>query len=148
MNKAFTLTLEGKEKLEAELKKLIDGRAEIIEKIATARAFGDLSENEDYSAARSEQKVNEGRILEIEDILKNAKIVKASKSDKVSLGSTVTVELKGKKFVYSIVGTVEADPLSGKISNESPVGKALLGKKSGEEYTLPNGNKGKIISVE
>ena len=148
MKKTITLTLEGKEKLENELKKLIDGRAEIIEKIATARAFGDLSENEDYSAARSEQKVNEGRILEIEDILKNAEIVKAKKSDVIGLGSKVTVDLKGKKFIYNIVGTVEADPLAGKISNESPVGKALLGKKAGDEYSLPNGNKGKILSVE
>lgn len=148
MKKSIDLTKEGKKKLEDELKKLIDGRAEIIEKIATARAFGDLSENEDYSAARTEQKVAESRILEIEDILKNARIVEGVKSDKISLGSTVTVELKGKQFVYSIVGTVEADPLSGKISNESPVGKALLGKKAGEEYTLPNGNKGKIIEVK
>ena len=148
MKKTITLTQKGKEDLEKELKSLIDGRAEITEKIATARAFGDLSENEDYSAARTEQKVAEGRILEIEDILKNAKIIESSASDKISLGSIVTVELKGKTFTYSIVGPVEANPLEGKISNESPVGKALLGKKSGDSYTLPNGTIGKITNVK
>ena len=148
MKKTITLTLQGKADLEKELKTLIDGRAEITEKIATARAFGDLSENEDYSAARSEQKVAEGRILEIQDILKNAKIIENQSSEKISLGSTVTVELKGKSFTYNIVGPVEANPLEGKISNESPVGKALLGKKSGDEYTLPNGTTGKITKVE
>ena len=148
MKKAITLTKEGKAELEKELEELKAGRAEIKEKIATARAFGDLSENEDYTAARSEQKLAESRILEIEDILKNAKVLRNIKHETVCMGSSVVVEVAGKQHVYSIVGPVEADPLNGKISDASPVGKALMGHKAGEEYTLPNGNKGKIISIE
>lgn len=147
MKKAITLTKEGKAALEAELKELIDGRAAITEKIATARAFGDLSENEEYSSARAEQKLAENRILEIQDILKNAKILKNVKHDKVVVGSKVEVEVKKKKFTYEIVSPIEANPLEGKISDASPVGKALLGKKVDEEYSLPNGAKGKIISI-
>ena len=147
MKKDITLTSEGKKALEAELQTLISGRAEITEKIATARAFGDLSENEDYSAASNEQKVAEGRILEIQDILKNAKVLRTRQSDKITLGSTVTVEVNKKQFTYHLVGPVEANPLEGKISNESPVGQALLGHKVGEEYQLPNGKLGKILSV-
>lgn len=148
MKKSITLTKDGKAALEAELKELIDGRPAITEKIATARAFGDLSENEEYSSARAEQKLAESRILEIQDILKNAKILADVKHDSVTMGSTVVVEVKGKQFTYSIVSPVEADPLAGKISNASPVGKALFGHKPGEEYTLPNGSTGKIISIE
>lgn len=147
MKKEITLTSEGKAALEAELKELIENRPIITEKIASARAFGDLSENEEYSSARNEQKLAESRILEIEDILKKAKILRNVKRDKVVLGSTVVVEVKKKQFTYSIVSPVEANPLEGKISNVSPVGKALLGRKAGEEYTLPNGATGKIISV-
>lgn len=148
MKKEITLTKDGKAALEAELQELIDGRSVITEKIATARAFGDLSENEEYSAARAEQKLAESRILEIQDILKNAKVMKAGKKEKVVLGAKVEVEVKGKKFTYEIVGPIEANPLEGKISDASPVGKALIGHKAGEEYTLPNGNKGKILSIE
>ncbi|MBR3368372.1 transcription elongation factor GreA [Candidatus Saccharibacteria bacterium] len=147
MKKGITLTKEGKAALEAELQELIDGRTAITEKIATARAFGDLSENEEYSSARAEQKLAENRILEIQDILKNATVLKNVKHSKIVLGSKVEVEVKKKKFTYEIVGPIEANPLEGKISDASPVGKALLGKKEGEEYSLPNGTKGKIISV-
>ena len=145
--KSIDLTVEGKKELEKELNALIAERPIITEKIATARAFGDLSENEDYSAARNEQKLAESRIAEIEDILKNAKIIRSKKSGKIGLGSTV-VKLSGKEYTYSVVGPVEANPLEGKISNESPIGKALFGKIAGDEYSLPNGNKGKILSVE
>ena len=148
MKKTIDLTKEGKAELEKELEERINEREVIKEKIATARAFGDLSENEDYSAARSEQKLNDSRISEIEEILKNAKIIRNAGHDKVVMGAKVTVEVGGKKFTYSIVGPVEANPLEGKISNESPIGKVIFGRKAGEEYTLPNGNKGKIISVE
>ena len=147
MKKAITLTRDGKAELEKELESLKAGRTEIKEKIATARAFGDLSENEDYTAARAEQKLAESRILEIEDILKNAKILRAGNHEIVSMGCTVVVEVAGKQNTYSIVGPVEADPMSGKISDASPVGKALMGRKAGEEYALPNGKKGKIISI-
>ena len=146
--KSIDLTIEGKKELEKELETLIAERPAITEKIATARAFGDLSENEDYSAARNEQKIAESRIAEIEDILKNAKIIRSKKGGKIGLGSRVTVKLSGKEYKYSIVGPVEANPLEGKISNESPIGKALFGRSTGEEYALPNGNKGKIVSVE
>lgn len=148
MKKSIDLTKEGKAELEEELEERIKERDVIVEKIATARAFGDLSENEDYSAARSEQKLNEGRIAEIEEILKSARIIKSAGHDKVVMGAKVTVEVGGKEFVYSIVGPVEANPLEGKISNESPIGKAMFGKKAGESYKLPNGNEGKIVKVE
>ncbi len=148
MKKSIDLTKEGRAELEKELKERVREREVIKEKIATARAFGDLSENEDYTAARSEQKLNESRISEIEDILKNAKLITNRGHDKVVMGAKVTVKIGGKEYTYSIVGPVEANPLEGKISNESPIGKAMFGRKAGEEYTLPNGNKGKILKVE
>lgn len=148
MKKSVDLTKEGRDELKKELDDRIKEREVIKEKIATARAFGDLSENEDYSAARNEQKLNESRISEIEEILKSAKIISNRGHDKVVMGAKVTVEVGGKSFVYSIVGPVEANPLEGKISNESPIGKAMFGKKAGEEYKLPNGNTGKILKVE
>lgn len=146
--KVVDLTKEGKAELEKELKERVAERETIKEKIATARAFGDLSENEDYSAARNEQKLNESRISEIEEILKNAKVIANRGHEKVGVGAKITVSLSGKKYTYSMVGPVEANPLEGKISDASPIGKALLGKRAGDEYVLPNGNKGKIISVE
>ncbi|MBR3233156.1 transcription elongation factor GreA [Candidatus Saccharibacteria bacterium] len=148
MKKTVEITKEGKKELEDELKSRVAEREVIIEKIATARAFGDLSENEDYSAARAEQKINERRIAEIEGILKSAKVIANRGHEKVGLGAKVTVSLSGKKYTYSIVGPVEANPLEGKVSDVSPIGKALLGKRAGDEYTLPNGNKGKILNVE
>ena len=148
MKKSVDLTREGKAELERELEERIKERDVIIEKIATARAFGDLSENEDYSAARGEQKLNESRIAEIEEILKNAKIIRNAEHSKVGVGAKVTVEVGGKEYTYSIVGPVEANPLEGKISNESPIGKAMFGKKAGETYKLPNGNEGLIKNVE
>ena len=148
MKKTVNLTKQGKLDLEAELKELVARRPAIAERLQTARAFGDLSENQEYSDARAEQKTVENRIAEIEDILKNAKLIRNASHDKVSMGATVTVTLSGKKFTYSIVGPVEANPLEGKISDKSPIGQALLGKKVGDTYELPNGNKGKIVSVE
>lgn len=148
MKKITNLTKEGKAELEKELAELIAQRPAIAERIATARAFGDLSENEEYSSARSEQKTVENRILEIEDILKTAKIIRGGSHDKVVIGAKVTVSIAGKESVYSVVGPVEANPLEGKISDASPIGKALLGKKAGESFELPNGNQGKIVSVE
>lgn len=147
MKKTVNLTKEGKADLEAELAELKSQRPAIAERIATARAFGDLSENEEYSSARAEQKQVENRILELEDILKNAKIIRNIKRDKVAVGSTVTIRLAGKKTTYSVVGPVEADPLNGKISDQSPIGKALLGRSAGDEFTLPNGNNGKILEI-
>ena len=148
MKKTVSLTKQGKADLEAELKALVDRRPAIAERLQTARAFGDLSENQEYSDARAEQKTVENRIAEIEDILKNAKVIRNASHDKVSMGATVTVTLSGKKFTYSIVGPVEANPLEGKISDKSPIGQALMGKRVGDTYELPNGNKGKIVSIE
>ena len=148
IKKNISLTAEGKKELEAELDKLIKSRPEIAEKIATARAFGDLSENEEYSSARNEQKMAENRILEIQDILKNAKVIRGGKRTKADLGATVELKLADRKVTYTLVGPTEANPLEGKISNESPIGKALLGRKAGEDFELPNGKKGKIISIQ
>ena len=144
--KEVHLTAEGKKDLEKELEELIAKRPEIAEKIATARAFGDLSENEEYSSARAEQKMTENRILEIQDILKNAKVIRAGKKTTVSLGANVKLDLGGRKVEYTVVGATEADPLNGKISNESPIGKVIIGKKEGESLEF-NGKKVKILSI-
>ena len=147
IKKSISLTAEGKKELEKELDALIKGRPAITEKIATARAFGDLSENEEYSSARAEQKMAESRILEIEDILKNAKIIRGGKKDKVILGATVALDMGGRKVEYTLVEPTEANPLEGKISNESPIGKALFGHKAGEEFEF-NGKKVKIAEIK
>lgn len=144
--KEVHLTAEGKKDLEQELEVLIAKRPEIAEKIATARAFGDLSENEEYSSARAEQKMTENRILEIQDILKNAKVIRAGKKTAVSLGANVKLDLGGRKVEYIVVGATEADPTKGKISNESPIGKVIMGKKEGESLEF-NGKKVKILSI-
>lgn len=146
MKKNVNLTKEGKKALEEELEQLIARRPEITEKIATARAFGDLSENEEYSSARAEQKTVENRILEIEDILKNAKVIRSAAHNKVAIGATVKVKISNKIQTYSIVGPVEANPLEGKISNESPLGKALLGL-SVDESTTFNDKTVKVLEI-
>lgn len=145
--KEIHLTADGKKELEKELEELTAKRPEIAEKIATARAFGDLSENEEYSSARAEQKMTENRILEIQDILKNAKIIRASKKDKIALGASVKLDLGGRKVEYTVVGATEANPSEGKISNESPIGKVIMGHKAGDELDF-NGRVVKILSIE
>lgn len=147
IKKSISLTAEGKKDLEKELDELIKNRPQIAERIATARAFGDLSENEEYSSARNEQKIAEGRILEIQEILKSAKIIRGGKKTKVDLGAVVTLKMSGKEVTYTLVGPTEANPLEGKISNESPIGKALLGRKAGEEFDF-NGKKVKIVEIK
>lgn len=147
IKKSISLTAEGKKELEKELAELIAGRPAIAERIATARAFGDLSENEEYSSARNEQKVAEGRILEIQEILANAKIIRGGKKDVVALGATVSLDMDGRKVEYTLVGPTEADPFSGKISNESPIGKTLIGHKAGDKFEF-NGKKVKVIEVK
>lgn len=136
MKKQYQITEEGRRELTAELTELKAGRAEIAEKIAAARDLGDLSENADYDAARDEQGQAETRIAEIEDILQNAQTITASKSSKVVVGSKVELKNGGKDVKYQIVGPVEADPMDGKISNESPIGLALLGKKVGDSIEI------------
>ncbi len=146
MKKTINLTKAGKADLEKELEELKAQRPAIAERIATARAFGDLSENQEYTDARAEQKNVENRILEIEEILKNAVLIRSKNSDKVIIGSTVVITMNGKEFTYTMVGPVEANPLEGKISHESPMGKNLLGRKTGEDFEF-NGKKVKIKSI-
>lgn len=147
MKKTINLTKAGKADLEKELAELIAQRPAIAERIATARAFGDLSENQEYTDARAEQNKVENRIMEIQETLKNAVLIRARKSDKVNIGSTVTITMSGKKFTYTMVGPVEANPLEGKISHESPIGKELLGRKVDESFTF-NGKKVTVKSIE
>ena len=131
------LTKAGYKKLQEELQYLVnDVREEVKRQLAEARAQGDLSENADYDAARSKQAEVEGRIKEIENILVNADVIEESKAStkKVGLGSTVTIRFvdNGKEASYMIVGTVESDPVNGKISNSCPLGEALVGKTVGD----------------
>ncbi len=151
--KEILLTSEGFLELEEELNKLKnDDRPRIIEAIKDARAQGDLSENADYDAARNEQAEVENRIKEIEYMLANAKIIEKNDSHIVGLGSSVTILYveDNEEENYSIVGSMEADPFENKISNESPIGKAIIGKKEGDivEIVSPTGNyQIKIVKV-
>jgi len=156
IEKVFPMTQAGKEKLEQELDYLKSvKRKEVVERIKIARSFGDLSENSEYDSAKEEQAFVEGRITTIENMIRNAKIISEAElsGDTVSLGSSVTfVELPdGDEETYSIVGSAEADPFEGKISNDSPIAKSLLGKKVGEEVKVitPGGEMDvKIIAIK
>lgn len=138
ISKPFRLTESGITELKKELEHAIAERSAIAERIKTAREFGDLSENSEYQTARLEQEKNDGRISELEHILANVEVIKAPKGDsKIQLGSTVILKGKdGKTKKFQVVGTVEADPLAGKISDESPIGKALFGKQVGEAVEI------------
>lgn len=141
MSKPVILTYEGLKKLEEELEYLKTvKRAEVAEKIKQARAFGDLSENSEYDEAKNEQAFIEGRIATLEAMLKNAKVIDEEdiKLDQVSIGCTVKVydESYNEEVEYTIVGSAEVDPMNSKISDESPIGKALLGKKVGDVVSV------------
>jgi len=136
MKKSYQITAEGKKELEKELEQLKGRRGDIADKIAEARDYGDLSENAEYDAAREEQGVVETRIADIEDILQNAEIIATGKKGMVGLGSVVELKTGSKTATYTVVGPVEADPLQGRISNESPIGVALMGKKVGETVVI------------
>lgn len=138
MKKEYLLTKEGVEELKQEHAGLVGQRGELADRIKTAREFGDLSENAEYSSARQEQERAEGRIAEIENILQNVKVITKPKGDsKVQIGSKVKLKNGGSTTKeFQVVGTVEADPLNGKISDESPIGQALLGKKEGDEVEI------------
>jgi transcription elongation factor GreA len=137
MKKLFRLTQAGVDELAAELKTLTAKRAAIAEAIKNARELGDLTENAEYQSARAEQDRNETRITEIENILQNVEIIKKPRGDnKVQLGSSVKLKNGGMTKEFQVVGTVEADPLNGKISDESPIGVALLGKKVGDQVDI------------
>ena len=145
MKKAYQITEDGKKELELELEELKSRRGEIADKIASARDFGDLSENAEYDAAREEQGLVETRIVEIEDILQNASIIKATPgSSTIGLGSRVELKVGDKTVTYTIVGPVEANPLEGKISNESPIGLQLMGKKVGDNVSIKT-PKGEVV---
>jgi len=146
MKKEFQITLDGKKELEDELDLLKSKRGEAAEKVAEARDFGDLKENAEYDVARQEQGLIETRIAEIEGILANAKIIRKSDSSEVSLGSKVELKTEIKQVFYTVVGPVEADPLEGKISNQSPIGEALIGKKIGDEVVVST-PKGEIVYI-
>lgn len=133
------ISKEGLEKLQQELERLTKiERPEIIDRIAKARDLGDLSENAEYHEARNLQSFVEGRIQELESLIKNAVIIKNTKNkDTVTLGSTVHATCdNGVKMKYTIVGHSEADPSNGKISHESPIGRAFIGKAVGHELEL------------
>lgn len=148
----FLLTAEGIEALKEELRELTTTkRAEIAARLKDAKEDGDLSENAMYDAARDDQSYVEGRIAEIENILKHSVLIQAKAGGTVSLGSTVHLELEDGTQRYTIVGSTEANPEEGKISNVSPLGQALLGKKPGEEVevAVPSGTiTYKIAKVE
>ncbi len=141
VEKVYPMTAEGKEKLEQELEELKTvKRGEIIERIKIARGFGDLSENSEYESAKDEQAFVEGRITTLENMIRFAQIIdnQGVDKDEVSLGKTVKfIELPdGEEEEYTIVGSAEADPFSGKISNDSPIAQALIGKKVNDEVTI------------
>lgn len=136
VKKTFHLTKEGVAELEKELAHLEAAKLTIADRIKTAREFGDLAENAEYQTARQDQDKNDARISELKHILQNVEIIKKPKSGgKVQLGSSVKLK-NGKTMEFQVVGTVEADPLNGKISDESPIGRALLGKVVGDSVEI------------
>lgn len=143
-NEKFQMTKEGYNELKKEYDELVHvTRPEVIEELSAARAQGDLSENADYDAARTEQAQVEGRIQELEKIMENAHIIKKASTDKVGLGTTVKIKYVDDDEIeeYRIVGSKEADPSNNKISNESPIAKAIMNAKVGEvkKVASPNG---------
>lgn len=138
MDNAYKLTKQGLKGLTEEIERLKDvDRRENLEALKDARAQGDLSENADYDAARDEQARIEARIKEIEGILKNYELIKEDTSKNVSIGKTVELKVGDlPNKVYTIVGSIEANPIEGKISNESPIGKGIIGTRKGQKVTV------------
>lgn len=152
MDKELLLTPEGMDKLQAELKKLKEeDRHDVIERIRTAKEFGDLSENAEYEEAQKAQAFVEGRIQELEEMIRRAKVIlHSSDTGSVSVGSKVVVIIDGDQEHYEIVGAMESDPDNNKISVESPIGQSLMGHKVGEEVDIavPAGvMKAKILEI-
>lgn len=132
------LTEEGLKELQDKLRELKTvRRREIAEAINAAKEQGDLSENAEYVSAKEEQNRIEQQIAEMEVLLKSAQVIEKSDTDMVSIGNTVTLRCNGESKTYQIVGSNEADPLNGKVSNESPIGSALLGRKAKETISIP-----------
>lgn len=150
------LTKEAYKELEDKLANLKStGRVEVAKKIAFARSFGDISENSEYDAAREEEAILEQEITQIEETLRNAQIISKSANDTSKVGVGANVELYDMDFdetiTLKIMGSIESDPISGKISNESPLGKAIIGKSKGEEVdvTTPAGvQRYKVLSIK
>lgn len=151
MDKQF-LTPEGFKKLKAEVNFLKTvKRKELADRIQEAKELGDLSENAEYQEAKNEQSFVEGRVVELENVIKNAEVITPSNSNFVQVGSTVEVEINKNLKTYCIVGSNEADPVNGRVSNVSPLGQAFLGKQVGEKVMVktPGGEmEAKIISIK
>lgn len=149
--KIIKLTKSGVEKLKAELEDLKKiQRPAVIDRIKRAKDYGDLSENAEYEDARNEQSFIEGRIQEIEHMLKYSEVIEGNRGGEVGMGTVVKVVIEGDKMEYEIVGSTEVDPIAGKISSDSPIGSALLGKKAGEKVVAntPSGPiELKIVSI-
>ena len=154
MPEKIYVTKEGLEDMKKELEYLqTEKRPEIIEALKEARALGDLSENAEYDAARSEQAEVENKIASLSQMIENAEVIEEADTDEVSIGNTVEIEYieDGEKETYSIVGSTEADPFENKISNESPIAVAIMGKKVGEiaKVSSPNGEyEVKIVNIK
>jgi transcription elongation factor GreA len=152
-DKPVLLTKEGLQALEEELEQLVNvRRADVAERIRQARDFGDIAENAEYTEAKNEQSLVEGRIQTLEAMVRNAVMIEEKNRERgvVAAGAEVKVSSEEGEETYSIVGAAEADPLNGRISNESPLGRALLGHKAGDEveWTSPIGtSRVKILSV-
>jgi transcription elongation factor GreA len=152
-DKPVLLTKEGLQALEEELEQLVNvRRADVAERIRQARDFGDIAENAEYTEAKNEQSLLEGRIQTLEAMVRNAVMIEEEKRERgvVAAGAEVKVSSEEGEETYSIVGAAEADPLNGRISNESPLGRALLGHKAGDEveWTSPIGtSRVKILAV-
>jgi transcription elongation factor GreA len=147
-DKTVHLTADGRARLEEELRELVDNRRPVIvQRVATARAEGDLSENFAYHDARQELGLLDGRVQTIEAMLRNAKVMETTVGDVVGLGSTVTIRDEFGESTYVIVGPVEADVAAGRISMVSPLGAALMGRTVGDEvsFSSPGGTRSAII---
>jgi len=147
------ISKEGLEEHKKELEELKLKRQEISQRIEEAKALGDLSENQEYASAREAQAFNEGKIMELEQLLRDVVVIdnKNRQSSEVQIGSAVEVRCNGKSREFTIVGSEEADPTSGKISNESPLGRAFLNRRAGEEIDVetPGGKmKYKILGIK
>lgn len=130
------ITPEGLEKLKKELAERLERRKVIAEKINYAKNLGDLSENFEYQEAKEDQSFNETRVMELEDMIHRAVVSTQQQSGIINIGSTIEASLEGAKKNFQIVSFNEADPANGKVSNESPLGQAFLGKKVGDEVTV------------
>jgi transcription elongation factor GreA len=149
-DKPVLLTREGLEKLQAELNHLRDvRRPEIADRIREAKEFGDISENAEYTEAKNEQSLIEGRILTLEQMIRNAEIITETekKHSVVEVGSTVVLKDAHGQLTYTIVGPAEADPIQGRISLESPVGKAIMGHKSGDKVTVRTPGGDELVEI-